>query len=337
MGLKNNNNNVVGSVVHLPTINGQPIISNNESQSGGDIQVPYYMDMTGFKLNDVKTSQDAVKAAIKTQTDKWLQTTVLNNTTVTLSKPKPCILAFSDRQLILYDHYNTPVEGTYLYHYYFRTPVLPGGKTVQEIVVLLATTLNTLNIGFSDYSVNNVVYSESTISGGGGFNPVETVTDDGQILIGYVDGTYTWATQTVQELWDTADGANRTANEAKTNVTALDTKVTALNTSVTALDGRVTTLEQNVATKSTFILLNDLYPSANMQDSPYADYPYRYEYEVTGLTVNDVVEVILGLPAATSGNIAPITLSDQGKFSIYCKTDSSITDTISAIVFKGGN
>lgn len=157
----------------------------------------------------------------------------------------------------------------------------------------------------------------------GGFNPVETVTDDGQILIGYVDGTYTWATQTIQELWDTADGANRTANEVKTEVSALDTKVT--------------TLEQNVATKSTFILLSDLYPTSNTQDGTYADYPYRYDYEVTGLTVNDVVEVILGLPAATSGNIAPITRSDEGKFSIYCKTDSSITDTISAIIFKGGN
>ena len=337
LGLKNNNNTVVGSVVHLPTINGQAIISNSESQSGGDIQVPYYLDMTNFFISDVPVWNNSVKEAMKTQTDKWLQTTILNNTTVTLSKPKPCILAFGDNQFILYNYNSTADGGTYYHHYLFRTPVLPGGKAVMQITLTLTTTLNTINVGFADYSVNSVVYSEETISGGGGFNPVETVTDDGQILIGYVDGTYTWATQTVQELWDTADGANRTANEAKTNVTALDTKVTALDTSVTALDGRVTTLEQNVATKSTFILLNDLYPTANMQDSPYADYPYRYEYEVTGLTVNDVVEVILGLPAATSGNIAPITLSDAGKFSIYCKTDSSITDTISAIVFKGGN
>ena len=156
-----------------------------------------------------------------------------------------------------------------------------------------------------------------------GFNPVETVTDDGQILIGYRDGRYTWATQTVQELQETADGASRMANEVKTDVGDLQT--------------RVTTLEQNVATKSTFILLSDLYPDASQADGTYADYPYRFDYAVTGLTVNDVVEVILNLPAATSGNIAPITRSDAGKFSIYCKTDSSISDTISAIVFKGGN
>ena len=66
--------------------------------------------------------------------------------------------------------------------------------------MILTTTLNTLNVEFSNYSVNNVVYSKDTISGGGGFNPVETVTDDGQILIGYVDGTYTWATQTITSL-----------------------------------------------------------------------------------------------------------------------------------------
>lgn len=158
---------------------------------------------------------------------------------------------------------------------------------------------------------------------GGNFNPVDPVTDNGQILVGSTDGTYSWSTQTIQELWNTADGAN--------------TKATTNTNSITALDTRVTTLEQNVATKSTFILLSDLYPTSNVQDGTYADYPYRFDYEVTGLTVNDVVEVILGLAAATSGNVAPITRSDAGKFSIYCKTDSSISDTINAIVFKGGN
>ena len=473
LGLKNNNNNVVGSVVHLPTINGQAIISNSESQSGGDIQVPYYLDMTNFEASTVSNNLDAVKAAIKIQTDKWLQTTILNNTTVTLSKPKPCILAFGDNQFILYNYNSTASGGTYYHHYLFRTPVIDG-QVILTVTLTLTTTLNTLNVAFADYSVNNVVYGEDTISGGGsaiasaatvngqpivsdtegqtgdiqaacymdmtgftihdiflkaeevkaaikiqtdkwlqtsilsnttvtlskpkpcilalkeyqltlynyhldsgngvhqhqywfrtpvmpdsqevwevlvvlsttldtlnvafsdysvaqvtqrkstvGFYPLEPVTDDGQILIGYRGGDYTWTTQTIQEFWDTVDAANRTANEAKTSVTALDT--------------RVTTLEQTVATKSTFILLSDLYPTSNVQDGTYADYPYRFDYEVTGLTVNDVVEVILNLPAATSGNIAPITRSDAGKFSIYCKTDSSITDTISAIVFKGGN
>ena len=165
LGLKNNNNNVVGSTVYLPTINGQAIISNSESQSGGDIQVPYYIDMTTFEAANISNNLDAVKAAIKTQTDKWLQTTILNNTTVTLSKPKPCILAFGDNQFILYNYNSTASGGTYYHHYLFRTPVIDG-QTVLKIDLTLTTTLNAVNIAFSDYSVNNVVYGEDTISGG---------------------------------------------------------------------------------------------------------------------------------------------------------------------------
>jgi hypothetical protein len=70
---------------------------------------------------------------------------------------------------------------------------MPGGKAVMEITLTLTTTLNSEQIAFADYSVNSIVYSEEAISGGsgGGFNPVDSVTDDGQILIGYRDGTYT--------------------------------------------------------------------------------------------------------------------------------------------------
>ena len=78
---------------------------------------------------------------------------------------------------------------------------MPGGKAVMEITLTLTTTLNNINVAFSDYSVDSVVYREEAISGGsgGGFNPIDSVTDDGQILIGNVDGTYTWSTQTIQE------------------------------------------------------------------------------------------------------------------------------------------
>ena len=314
----------------MPTINGQAIVTNDGSgYKSGDIQVPYYIELedtfenvkNAISRGTVSTYYDALKSQI----NKWLQTTILNNTTVTLSKPKPCILKFNDMHLVLYRYNATTFNNQYLYTYTFTTIDDTGAgeaKNIYKFEIQLATTKNALSIAFADYSINRLDASINEISGSG-FNPVETVTDDGQILIGYRDGRYTWATQTVQELQETADGANRTANEAKTSVTALNSKVT--------------TLEQNVATKSTFILLSDLYPDSNVQDGTYADYPYRYDYVVTGLTVNDVVEVILNLPAATSGNIAPITRSDAGKFSIYCKTDSSISDTISAIVFKGGN
>ena len=102
-----------------------------------------------------------------------------------------------------------------------------------------------------------------------------------------------------------------------------------LKANVDVLNNTISGLENKV------ILVNDLYPTSNVPDSTYADYPYRYDFEVTGLTSNDVVEVILSLNDATSGNIAPITMSSEGLFSIYCKTDSSITDTINVVIFKG--
>ena len=120
---------------------------------------------------------EEVKAAIKPQIDKWLQTTILNNTTVTLSKPKPCILAFSDRQFLLYDYFNGNDGGTTYFHYYiFRTPVLPDGQTVLQIYLTLSTTLNSEQIAFADYSVEGVNYSETTISGGGTTNAIENIT-----------------------------------------------------------------------------------------------------------------------------------------------------------------
>lgn len=85
---------------------------------------------------------------------------------------------------------------------------------------------------------------------GGNFNPQDPVTDNGQILVGSIDGTYSWSTQTIQEIWDTADGANTTANNNTTNIAVLDTKVNTATNSITALETRVTTLEQTTATKT---------------------------------------------------------------------------------------
>ena len=106
------------------------------------------------------------------------------------------------------------------------------------------------------------------------------------------------------------------------DIEALKVNVDIINNTISGLNNKV-------------ILLSDLYPTSNVSDGTYADYPYRYDYEVTSLTSNDVVEVMLSLADATSGNVAPITISDEGKFSIYCKTDSSITDIINVVIFKG--
>ena len=77
---------------------------------------------------------------------------------------------------------------------------IPNTYATKTTVTDLETQLRQ-EIGGIDTRVTTLESS----SGGSGFNPVETVTDDGQILIGYTNGTYTWATQTIQELWDTIE------------------------------------------------------------------------------------------------------------------------------------
>lgn len=88
---------------------------------------------------------------------------------------------------------------------------------------------------------------------------------------------------------------------------------------------------------STFTLLSNLTASAGVADTTYADYPLRFDFTVAGLTTSDMVEAILGVADATSGNFAPITTTVDGKFSIYGKTGSSLSSSINAIVFKGGS
>ncbi len=88
---------------------------------------------------------------------------------------------------------------------------------------------------------------------------------------------------------------------------------------------------------STFTLLENLTASAGVSDTTYTDYPLRFDFTVADLTANDMVEAVLSVADATTGNFAPITVSAAGKFSIYGKTGSSLSSSINAIVFKGGN
>lgn len=92
-----------------------------------------------------------------------------------------------------------------------------------------------------------------------------------------------------------------------------------------------------VSSGSTFTLLSNLTASAGVADTTYADYPLRFDFTVAGLTTSDMVEAILNVADATSGNFAPITTTVDGKFSIYGKTGSSLSSSINAIVFKGGS
>lgn len=135
----------------------------------------------------------------------------------------------------------TEVDNQFVDNATFNTTTMGINTILNDIPNTYATktTVNDLEtqlrqeIGGIDTRVTAL---ESSSGGSGNFNPQDPVTENGQILIGNIDGTYSWSTQTIQELWDTADTANTTATTATNSITALDT--------------RVTTLEQTAATKT---------------------------------------------------------------------------------------
>ena len=183
---------MVGTPIFVPTINGQAIISNSgEGYNTGDIRVTCYIDMTNFTTADIANSYDSLVFNLKTQINKWLQTEILNNSTVTLSKPKPCILAFSDYQFTLYNYVSSIDESipTYYHYYYFRTPVLPGSsQEILQITLTLTTALNSEQIAFADYNVNQVDFISETISGGSGSAVASAATVNGQPIISNTEG-----------------------------------------------------------------------------------------------------------------------------------------------------
>lgn len=149
----------------------------------------------------------------------------------------------------------TEVESQFVDNATFNTTTMGINTILNDIPNTYATktTVNDLEtqlrqeISGIDSRVTTLENAGGT---GGNFNPQDPVTDNGQILVGSIDGTYSWSTQTIQEIWDTADGANTTANNNTTNIAVLDTKVNTATNSITALETRVTTLEQTTATKT---------------------------------------------------------------------------------------
>ena len=116
---------------------------------------------------------------------------------------------------------------------------IPNTYATKTTVTDLETQLRQ-EIGGIDSRVTTL--ENATPGTGGNFNPQDPVTDDEQILVGYKNGTYSWSTQTLPEIWNHADTAYTTATAVKDTINEVDAKVT-------ALDGRVTTLEQTTATK----------------------------------------------------------------------------------------
>lgn len=139
--------------------------------------------MTAFATTDTADHYDSFVHDLKEQINKWLQTEILNNTTVTLSNPRSCILAFKDYQFVLYNYTYDADERdpTYSHHYYFRTPVLGDNQTIKEISLLLTTSLNSLQVAFNDYYVD-VSLNDYSITASGEALSFKTI--NGEVITG---------------------------------------------------------------------------------------------------------------------------------------------------------
>ena len=178
IGLQNNNATVVGHNIFVPTINGQAIISNvGSGYTTGDIQVACYIELEDAFENVKSVIENGhgndYYDALKSQINKWLQTEILNNGNVTLTKPKPCVIKFNDVQLILYKYNSIAFGGQYLHTYTFTTIDDAGdSKNIYKFEIQLATSKNALSIVFADYSINRI---DATITelGAGGLSVIE--------------------------------------------------------------------------------------------------------------------------------------------------------------------
>lgn len=56
-------------------------------------------------------------------------------------------------------------------------------------------------------------------------------------------------------------------------------------------------------------------------DTTYLDFPFKCEIEVTGVTSANNAEITFSLAQATSGDLAPICVTDTNKVIIYAKSD----------------
>jgi len=77
---------------------------------------------------------------------------------------------------------------------------------------------------------------------------------------------------------------------------------------------------------------NNVAVSTWASDNTYSDYPYRAAIPITGLTADDIPEVVFDVPEATSGDYAPVATSYNGGIYIYSAVNTAIT--IPTIVIK---
>jgi len=77
---------------------------------------------------------------------------------------------------------------------------------------------------------------------------------------------------------------------------------------------------------------NNIAVSTWASDNTYTDYPYRAAIPISGVTADDIPEVVFDVAEATSGDYAPVSTSYNGGIYIYSARNDSIT--IPTVVVK---
>jgi hypothetical protein len=106
-----------------------------------------------------------------------------------------------------------------------------------------------------------------------------------------------------------------------------------------AIQKELAGIEAGVAVELRKLQFNDtVVPvSAFVDDTTYADFPYRAAVALDGVIASMIPEVILGLVEATDGNFAPVAQSYNGGVYLYAASPPESAVTVPTIICWKGN
>lgn len=314
--------------VEFKTVNGVSIIGSGNITAGGSATTVVVIDAPADATNGNLTASQLA----------------------TLRENKGNLLEFNNEVYYLNDDEHNP--GSLVYTHSGYNQGVSGMR--KYISITIATAAWTLIIEDSSNKLDKVstttTYAQAYIKNASGSQQMVNVADSvvvSSIPYRSATGTIKTADPVDNEDAATLKWVNRNAKvsnvEVANNTASIKNELgdTLGSFSLKTVNGNSLFGTGDIAVSggggSTFTLLSNLTASAGVADTTYTDYPLRFDFTVAGLTTSDMVEAVLGVADATSGNFAPITTTVDGKFSIYGKTGSSLSSSINAIVFKGGN
>lgn len=314
--------------VEFKTVNGVSIIGSGNIPAGGSETTTVVIDAPADATNGNLTASQLA----------------------TLRENKGNLLEFNNEVYYLNDDEHKP--GSLVYTHSGYNEGVSGMR--KYISITIATAAWTLIIEDSSNKLDKVstttTYTQAYVKTAGGSQQMINVADSvvvNSIPYRSASGTIKTADPEDDEDAATLKWVNRNAKvsnvEVADNTAAIKNELgdSLATFSLKTVNGNSLFGTGNIAVSggggSTFNLLSNLTASAGVADTTYPDYPLRFDFTVAGLITSDMVEAVLGVADATSGNFAPITTTVDGKFSIYGKTGSSLSSSINAIVFKGGS